>query len=69
MSNGLGPAWRSEPTNLSSAIKRRNGEEDDVAAVDANHIGKHRKKEVHDVSLDESPSRPITENQVLLIND
>lgn len=59
---GLGPAWRSEPT-MSGAVKRRNGEEEELGVED--HAGKVRKKEAGTghCSSEESP-RPLSDNQV-----
>ncbi len=56
VNGGLGPAWRSEPT-VSGAVKRRNGEEEEVGKDDANHVGKVRKKEAEteNSSPEESP--------------
>lgn len=61
---GLGPAWRSEPT-VSGAVKRRNGEEEEVGPEDTNHVGKVRKKEAEGglFSPEESP-RSVSDNQV-----
>ncbi|XP_057374956.1 ninein-like isoform X2 [Daphnia carinata] len=58
---GLGPAWRSEPT-MSGAVKRRNGEEEELGMED--HVGKVRKKEAGTghCSSEESP-RPLSDNQ------
>ncbi|XP_045033460.1 ninein isoform X2 [Daphnia magna] len=58
---GLGPAWRSEPT-MSGAVKRRNGEEEELGVED--HAGKVRKKEAGTghCSSEESP-RPLSDNQ------
>ena len=52
----MGPAWRSEPT-VSGAVKRRNGEEEEVGIDDVNHVGKVRKKEAgtENSSPEESP--------------